>query len=110
VKSYEQLGFVASSPIASTLEKMNKNPVTAGAINLPGPLNDCTSSVIDLVSGAVVTAGNHWTSNFRSDHPGGCQFLFADGSVQLLQEQIDMLLYRGLSSRAGGEAVSIPGQ
>jgi len=108
VKSYENFGFVASSPIACTLEKMNKNPVTAGAINLPGPINDCVSSVVDPVSGVVVSAGNHRTSNFRSDHSGGCQFVFADGSVQYLLEQIDMLAYRGLSTRGGGEVAAVP--
>ena len=34
--------------------------------------------------------GPHYTSNFRSDHPSGGQFAFADGSVRLVLEAMDM--------------------
>lgn len=43
---------------------------------------------------------------FRSPHPGGVNFAFADGSVQFLSDGIEHLVYRALSTRAGGEAVS----
>jgi len=55
---------------------------------------------------------------FRSQHPGGANFLFADGSVHFLKETIDMGnpvysstlankgVYRNLSTRAGGEVIS----
>jgi prepilin-type N-terminal cleavage/methylation domain-containing protein/prepilin-type processing-associated H-X9-DG protein len=43
-----------------------------------------------------------------NNHPGGANFLFSDGSVQFLSETIEMASYRGLSTRAGGEVVSIP--
>jgi prepilin-type N-terminal cleavage/methylation domain-containing protein/prepilin-type processing-associated H-X9-DG protein len=45
---------------------------------------------------------------FRSLHPGGAQFAMADGSVQFVQESIDHKTYRGLSTRNGGEAASLP--
>ena len=54
---------------------------------------------------------------FRSQHPGGANFLFADGSVKFLKETIDMGnpnytppiskgVYRQLSTRNGGEVIS----
>jgi prepilin-type processing-associated H-X9-DG protein len=41
---------------------------------------------------------------FGSYHPGGCNFAFADGSVQFVSEMIDINLYRRLGSRADGNA------
>jgi prepilin-type processing-associated H-X9-DG protein len=54
---------------------------------------------------------------FRSQHPGGANFAFCDGSVKFLKSTIDMGnpnftppinigVYRQLSTRKGGEVVS----
>jgi len=61
--------------------------------------NDCRSSD---------QGGPHSTANFRSDHAGGGNFLFADGSAHFLVEAIDMVTYRALSTISGGEVVSAP--
>ena len=47
-------------------------------------------------------------SGFRSAHPGGAGFVYADGHVSFLSESIDPVVYRGLSTRAGGETVQEP--
>jgi prepilin-type N-terminal cleavage/methylation domain-containing protein/prepilin-type processing-associated H-X9-DG protein len=39
-------------------------------------------------------------------HPGGCNFLFADGSVHLLRTGLDIRVLAALATRAGGEVVS----
>jgi prepilin-type N-terminal cleavage/methylation domain-containing protein/prepilin-type processing-associated H-X9-DG protein len=44
-----------------------------------------------------------------SYHPGGVNFLFGDGSVHLISNSIDGLVYEALLTRAGGEVVSGPG-
>lgn len=44
----------------------------------------------------------HW---FRSLHPGGAMFSFADGSVHFLSETIDMTTYQNLSNRFDGKTL-----
>lgn len=43
-------------------------------------------------------------SNFRSDHAAVLNFLFCDGSVKVVGENIDHLLLDRLATRAGGES------
>lgn len=44
--------------------------------------------------------------HFGSDHEGGAQFAFADGSVHFLSETIDFPLLQGLATKDGGEPLS----
>ena len=55
-----------------------------------------------------VQCGSHTTPNFRSDHAGGGNFLFADGSVHFITEDINMLTYQQLSTMFGNEIAEIP--
>jgi len=43
---------------------------------------------------------------FRSLHPGGVNFAFADGSVRFIKNSTNWSTYRSLGTRAGGEVVS----
>jgi len=45
--------------------------------------------------------------DLSSEHPAGCNFLFGDGSVRLVQETVDLDIYRGLATRSGGEVVTL---
>jgi prepilin-type processing-associated H-X9-DG protein len=55
-------------------------------------------------------APNNGCTNFaaRSVHAGGAQFGMCDGSVHFISETIDVIVYRGLGTRIGGETVSLP--
>jgi prepilin-type N-terminal cleavage/methylation domain-containing protein/prepilin-type processing-associated H-X9-DG protein len=44
--------------------------------------------------------------NASSYHPGGCNFVFADGSVRFIKNSVSMLIYQALGTRNGGEVVS----
>jgi prepilin-type N-terminal cleavage/methylation domain-containing protein/prepilin-type processing-associated H-X9-DG protein len=43
---------------------------------------------------------------FRSLHPGGANFAFADGSVKFIKQTVSNQAYMALGTRAGNEAVS----
>jgi prepilin-type N-terminal cleavage/methylation domain-containing protein/prepilin-type processing-associated H-X9-DG protein len=45
-------------------------------------------------------------TEYDSLHPGGCNFLFCDGSVRFLKDKMDPPTFSDLASIAGGEAVS----
>jgi prepilin-type N-terminal cleavage/methylation domain-containing protein/prepilin-type processing-associated H-X9-DG protein len=52
----------------------------------------------------------NWQNNesFRSRHPGGLQFAYADGSVHFISNGIELSTYRALATINGGEIVSTP--
>jgi len=43
---------------------------------------------------------------FRSNHPGGANFAFADGSVKFIKQSINDQAYQAVGTRAGGEVIS----
>jgi prepilin-type N-terminal cleavage/methylation domain-containing protein/prepilin-type processing-associated H-X9-DG protein len=102
-------GFYWANTMACTLEPMNKSPVT-NAMADDFALTNCNKSQFSApgTQGMTTSAGAHLTPNYRSDHTGGCNFLFADGSVHFLTESIDMLVYQQLSTMQGNETAVIP--
>ena len=48
---------------------------------------------------------NNWQTSqgFKSNHKGGAQFVFCDGSVQFLSENIDYMTYQRLGDRRDGQ-------
>jgi hypothetical protein len=44
--------------------------------------------------------------SFGSEHPGGALFVRGDASVDFESETIDMVVYRALASRDGGEPMA----
>lgn len=48
------------------------------------------------------------TYSFRSRHIQGLQFAYADGSVHYIAQSINLVVYRAMGTRAGGEVVTAP--
>jgi prepilin-type N-terminal cleavage/methylation domain-containing protein/prepilin-type processing-associated H-X9-DG protein len=48
----------------------------------------------------------HERAGFSSQHPGGVQFLMADGSARFISESVAIDVVRGLGSMNGGEVVA----
>ena len=43
--------------------------------------------------------------DFSSDHPTGAHFVLGDGSVLMLTNEVDEVVYRALATRKGGESI-----
>jgi prepilin-type N-terminal cleavage/methylation domain-containing protein/prepilin-type processing-associated H-X9-DG protein len=63
-------------------------------------------------SGVRLPPGSDWeydfntAMGFKSAHPGGANFVFADGSAHFLQESIDYGAYQKLGARADGDTLT----
>jgi prepilin-type N-terminal cleavage/methylation domain-containing protein/prepilin-type processing-associated H-X9-DG protein len=97
-----------SGAYACTVEPMNKNPVTDLYLDYAQYVSDFSKfkTVPDHYCKASFDGGKHAASNYRSDHPGGCNFVMADGSATFLSESIDMTSYRARSTIAGDDLFS----
>jgi len=51
-------------------------------------------------------SGKAHADQYWSRHPGGAQFLFADGSVRFIKELVGFTVFQGLATRKGGEVLS----
>lgn len=87
--------FLTAWNIQDTFEGIN------GLGTLPGGRNEAVDPC-DGDGGGVIDEYREEVG-FSSYHPGGCHFLFVDGSVHFLGEDIDAALLAALTTRAGGE-------
>ncbi len=56
---------------------------------------------------AIIDApGEHGIVSARSMHPGGAQVTLGDGSSRFISESIDLMIWRALGTRAGGEVIN----
>jgi prepilin-type N-terminal cleavage/methylation domain-containing protein/prepilin-type processing-associated H-X9-DG protein len=89
----------------------------ARACNNPGwRFQDCeTANVLILAHTGpspdenwVDLPNNRWAGvdDYWSLHPGGCNFLFCDGSVRFVKETVNPFVFSSLATRAGGEVIS----
>jgi prepilin-type processing-associated H-X9-DG protein len=66
---------------------------------------DCIGSLLSA-DPTVALSAYGWRAA-RSKHPGGVNVLFADGSVHWAADEIDATIWAALSTRAGGENVTL---
>ncbi len=84
---------------ASSWRMHSQGEALADSLLRQGDLNRCLDTI---------TGGYTWRCyrQFASQHDGGAQFLFCDGSVRFLGQHLDGRLYEDLATIAGGEIVS----
>jgi prepilin-type N-terminal cleavage/methylation domain-containing protein/prepilin-type processing-associated H-X9-DG protein len=84
---------------------------TGAAAGTTLPINWDTSQRcgVSFGSGNFHCRYSYAARGFKSKHPGGANFLFADGSVHFLKNTINPLTYNALGSRAGAEVLSADG-
>ncbi len=56
--------------------------------------------------GTGPTCIDGYYANSNSNHPGGANFLLADGSVRFLKSSISIKTYWALGTKANGEVIS----
>ena len=87
------VGASTGGNYAGTAVAMNTIPVIGNQYPFAG-----ASTPIDP------TAAGNFTSNFRTDHPGGCNFVYGDAHVGVVADGADLTVYQALSTKGGGEA------
>jgi len=103
--SWSGMGSQGRSHTASFLSAYNNAAGSyirsARNIYYPRPIN---ISKYEWQSGSGVTAQNGWNNlNWGSNHPSGTHFAMADGSVDFVMENIDMVVFMAAGSRNCGE-------
>jgi hypothetical protein len=88
-------------------------PTWCGAVAENGDLDDWDAY---MRIGSTSRPMNSILRNYRDErgqcfgslHPGGTQFVFADGTVRFIQESLNLTVYQNLCSIAEGQVVSLP--
>ena len=71
--------------------------------------SDCNTSCTALgVNPANCLWNWHVTWGFKSNHSGGANFCFSDGSVRFINQSIDHRTYQYLGARHDGQPVTLP--
>jgi prepilin-type processing-associated H-X9-DG protein len=95
-------GDTIAKPNAPADTKGTMFGICIAPFGLPGQLAAASASP----TGSAFACTNWGQIAFRSLHPGGVNFAKADGSVMFIKNSINLLTYRGLGTRAGGEVIS----
>ena len=66
------------------------------------PMHD--GNTVDRTTATFLS--DYW-ANFGGEHPGGVQFLIADGSVTFISETIEFDTYQHLGDKADGYVVNL---
>lgn len=93
------ISYICNRPGNITQECVSSNILVMGHT---GPENGGGFAVwVDRPNYPASGADGYW-----SRHPGGCNFLYCDGSVRFVKDSIDPRTFHALGTRSGGDVVS----
>lgn len=84
------------------------DPVPAGTAPPGWNCANCTPTFNPSLDPARCMWNWSVTWGFKSNHGGGANFAFADGSIRFIQESINHQVYQYLGCRDDGQAVALP--
>lgn len=90
--------WVANGSVAGTAIPMNRLTERA-------PCTDQEGRLPSFGSLDIGCRFSYAAAGFKSEHPGGVNFLFCDGSVRFIKESIARPTYAALGSKAGAEVI-----
>jgi prepilin-type processing-associated H-X9-DG protein len=104
------LGWVAGnrSTLRNTghpINRLNHQAVEQASPGPPIPFGTSTLEFERQVASGERRIAPTFVGGFGSQHVGGANFVFGDGSVRFLKQTIDQSVYQRLGHRADGEAI-----
>jgi prepilin-type N-terminal cleavage/methylation domain-containing protein/prepilin-type processing-associated H-X9-DG protein len=101
------MGLVDVSLYFCTKQSWPVRSCSPGALLVLGRTGGPESEYYGAIPNAYTPNANRAGADcYWSQHSGGCNFLFVDGSVQFISSTIQPKLFSALGSRAGGEVIS----
>jgi len=85
--------YSQSSSLRSTANSPNTPPCTAANL----------AAGIDCGNAYHSSAGPRWNGAFGSEHAGGLQFVYVDGHVAFIEENVSLPIYQNTASIAGSD-------
>lgn len=86
---------------------INYETTWVGAVRDEDDHGDDHGHMVLFQTGHLPNASDSDDRDVSAPHPLGAQFLMGDGSVHFVSESISLPVYRALSTRAGGEPLSV---
>jgi prepilin-type processing-associated H-X9-DG protein len=109
--SQKAVSLMSSPPSSSTDYENRGNHWMHGAMgvtlfNTVTPPNSDQYKWSSCTNASQVAVADSELCNATSNHSGGCNFLFVDGSVHFIKSSINTPTYWALGTRAGNEVIS----
>jgi prepilin-type N-terminal cleavage/methylation domain-containing protein/prepilin-type processing-associated H-X9-DG protein len=106
-RAYCPLGTPGGTSTAATLIAQGHYNVWSGCGRILSMFRVTTNPLNTKPCGGISTGSPNWQEGaFGSNHSGGANFLFVDGSVHFLKDSLSLAVYQALSTRGKGEAIS----
>jgi len=94
-------------------ERVNQSSVAAGSFtsgwygHIASPTGYLPNAIphLEVIGFVPINLSLDFPNTFSSWHTGGAHFLFCDGSVHYISQNINSGIYQALGTRSGGENV-----